>query len=167
MKGMFKVIACILGAVAASVAIAGEAPGKAFTKGDTLVCERYGFTKEAEEFHRIKASKKQSVFKIAAAYVMYDGVKYETVNPGWVGLDGMAITYHTDKNNKLLYLYMTDAGEREVGISSIEPDSDTIFRDKAVFKDCQFKEGKVNDSSSPVLRTNARGTKASLPVYVL
>lgn len=166
MKGMFKVIACVLVLVAGS-AVAEETPKAAFPQGDTLVCASYGFTTKAEEFHQIKATKKESVFKIAVGYVMYDGVRYDTVNPGWVGLDGMAITYHTDKNNKLLYLYVTDAGEKEVGISSLELDSDTLFQDKAVFKDCQFKEGVVNDSASQVLRTNARGAKTSFPVYVL
>lgn len=161
MKGMFKVIACALSLMAMS-AMAAE---KAST--ETLVCKQYGFTDKAEKFHHIKASKKESSFEITAAYVMHDGVKYTTVNPGWVGLDGLAITYHTDKNNKLLYLYVTDAGEREVGISSLELDSDAIFQDKAVYKDCHFKEEVVNESAGKVSRTNTGAAQATLPVYVL
>lgn len=167
MKGMFKVVACVLGLAVVGAVAADEAPDAAFAQGDTLVCEQYGFAGDAEKFHKIKANKKQSVFKITAASVIYEGVQYDSVNPGWVGLDGMALTYHSEKNNKLLYLYVTDKGEREVGLSSIELDSDTIFQDKAVFQGCQFKQGMVDASSSQVLRTNARGTQFTLPVYVL
>lgn len=155
MKGMFSVVVCSL-ALLANSAVAD----------DSLVCKQYGFTDRAEDFHEIQTVQQETVFDLTSEYVMYNGDKYDTVNPGWVGLDGLAITYHTDKFNKVLYLYVNEKGDREVGISSIENDSDTIFQDKAVFRDCNFKEEVVDAPSKSILRTSQRGVSDSLPVYV-
>lgn len=157
MKGMLRVVAVVLAFAAGQAAIAAD---------KVLVCERYGFTNKAENFHSIKTEKKRSVFKVEDSYVLLDGVKYDTVNPGWVGLDGLAITYHTDHDNRVLYLYVNEVGEREVGISAIESDSDTIFRDKAVYQDCNFEEEVADAPSEQVLRTSQRGNVDPLQVYV-
>lgn len=147
---------------------AQAAPNSAFPyRGETLVCERYGHTDNPDDFHNIKLENKRSVFSLTSNKVTLDGVKYFLVNPSWVGLEGVALTYHSDNFNKVLYLYVTDKGDREVGISSIEPDSDTVFRDKTVFQGCDFKEEVADGSSEQILRTNGRGIQSTLPVYTL
>lgn len=133
-------------------------------QASTLVCQEYGYTDSAEDFHSIKTQKKVSEFKIEQQSVVLNGVEYKSVDPGWAGLDGLAITYYTDKYNTLVYLYLNDKGKREVGVSALEPDSDAIFHDKAVYKNCSFK-GSKQAGSRKVLRTNYNGLQDMQPTY--
>ena len=165
MKGIFKVAGRLL--VLFTFSAAGVGVAAPINPPAVVICESYGYTSDVTKFHSIKTDKQVTEFVVSSDFVTANGVFYSQVRPSWVGLDGLAATYHDRKSNKLLYLYVTDRGEREVGVSAIEPDSDTIFRDKAVYKDCRFKEGVSSDSTNQVLRTSKRGVQSSLPVFVL
>lgn len=140
--------------------------GTAVADDTVMICNKEGYTSDAAEFHEIRVDSKRTVFNITPSEVVLDGVKYVTASPEQVGLEGLAVTYYTDNFNKVLYLYVNENGDREIGISAIEPDSDTVFRDKTVFKDCGFEGAVVNGPTAQVLRTNSRAIAHTGAIYV-
>jgi len=129
-----------------------------------LVCQNYGYTDKAEDFHSIKTLPLVSTFKLEGSDVVFGDDVFKSVNPEMVGLEGLAITYYLDTEEKILYFYTNDEGQREVGISHVEKDSDTVFGDKSVFTNCAFEEPRKQQIAGTVVRTNnTSGTK--FPVF--
>lgn len=132
---------------------------------DTITCEQYGYTNNPDNFQDIVVHAQRTVFKVDAYNVTLGNTNYRVIDPDMVGLSGLAVVYKDDKNNQLLYLYMNELGEKEVGISNIEDDSDTFFGDKGVYKQCTLTEEKEDASTESILRTANRGIGYTSQVY--
>lgn len=131
----------------------------------TLVCKQYGHTDKAEDFHSIKTLPLTSTFKLEGTNVVFGDVTFKSVDPSMVGLEGLAITYYLANEEKILYFYMNDEGNREVGISHVEEDSDTIFGDKSLFTDCNFDNTPPQKVVGNVTRANLRKAVAPSAYY--
>ena len=107
---------------------------------EQLVCSEYGYTNNADNFHTIQKLPLTSTFLITSKSVTFGNETYTLIDSEEVGLKGLAITYLLVKENKLLYLYTTATGAKEVGISRIETDSDSLFEDKSVFANCGLQQ---------------------------
>lgn len=153
MNKMFAAIAFVL----AGNAVAGTT--------DTITCAQYGYTSNPDDFANIPVAAKQSVFKVTGLSVSLDEKVYDVIDPEMVGLEGLAVVYKDSKNNQLLYLYMNDDGEKEIGVSNIPEDSDTFFGDKGVYKQCTLTGDKEDASTKSVLRTAGGRVSDTLPVY--
>ena len=132
---------------------------------DTITCAQYGYTSDPDNFADIPVAAKQSVFKVTGLTVSLEGKTYKVIDPEMVGLEGLAVVYKDSKNNQLLYLYMNDDGEKEIGVSNIPEDSDTFFGDKSVYKQCTLTEDKGDGSTESILRTAGGRISDTLPVY--
>lgn len=128
--------------------------GAARAADQVLVCQNYGHTDKAEDFHSIKTLPLISRFKIEGTNVSFGTSTFKSVDPSMVGLEGLAITYFLDNEEKVLYLYTNDQGDREVGISRVEKDTDSVFGDKSVFTDCDFDNTPAPQVAGNVVRAN-------------
>ena len=135
-------------------------------KSDELVCHSYGHTNDSSEFHSIKVRLKETHFFFDQTGVTVGSRHYNPIDPAEVGLEGLAVTYLLEKEEQVLYLYRNDYG-MEIGVSYIDPDTDTIFADKSLYSDCNFNvEGITHvvtrEASGPetrrgqVVRTSSR-----------
>lgn len=140
--------------------------GSAVANDTVLVCNKEGYTADAAEFHSIAVKDKRVAFTFFQQQAFVGGVKYTAGDAKLVDLEGLAATYYSQDFNKVLYLYVNENGDREIGISAIAPDSDTVFHDKAVYQDCGFEGASVNASTAQVLRTNSGTTAGPGAIYV-
>lgn len=140
--------------------------GSAVANDTVLICNKEGYTADATEFHSIAVSNKRVAFTFFQKEAVVGGERYIAGDAKLVDLEGLAATYYSQDLNKVLYLYVNENGDREVGISAIEADSDTVFRDKAVYQDCGFEGAVVNGSTAQVLRTNSRTDSGAGALYV-
>lgn len=148
MKAVVKIAVALL-SLGVSAAFAGDG---------TMVCKQWGYTDNPEKFHEIKILKGEHNFEINGSCVTYADKIYKSMDPEFVDMAGLAITYFNFNNDEVLYIYENEKGEQEVGISKLEDDSDVMFADKAVYTDCSVEERMV-------VRTNWSGAQASLPVF--
>lgn len=123
---MKKVIAALLLVIPVMV-LAGQ---------DDLVCDYQGYASSPENFHNLHMEQVRTGFIVKPGFVVYNGVTYKAVDPQVFDLKGLALTYLNRQDGSILYLYINEGGEREVGISQIEVDSDNFFKDKQVFSKC-------------------------------
>lgn len=140
--------------------------GTAVADDTVMVCNKTGYTADAETFHAIDVSNKRVAFTFFQKEAVVAGERYTAGDAKRVDLEGLAATYYSQDFNKVLYLYVNEHGDREVGISAIEPDSDTVFRDKTVFQDCGFEGAVVDASTAQVFRTNSRTNTGAGALYV-
>jgi hypothetical protein len=108
----------------------------------TVVCKSTGYTANPDNFHSIVTQVKTSAFLIDGEGIHLGDVVYPPSNPDKVGLKGLAATYSQPKLDKIVYLYETDDGNPEIGISRIEDSSDTVFADKTLYSNCTFEPNK-------------------------
>lgn len=140
--------------------------GSAVANDTVLICNKEGYTSDAAEFHSIAVSNKRVAFTFFQKEAVVGGERYTAGDAKLVDLEGLAATYYSQDFNKVLYLYVNENGDREIGISAIEADSDTVFRDKAVYQDCGFEGASVNASTAQVLRTNSRTATGAGAIYI-
>ncbi|MNG47042.1 hypothetical protein D3C79_49090 [compost metagenome] len=140
--------------------------GTAVANDTVLRCNKQGYTADAELFHNIHVSDKPTVFNVYQNEVLVGNERYVLGDASRVDLSGTAVTYYSPNFHKVLYLYVNENGDREIGISAIEPDSDTLFQDKTVYQDCGFEGVGVNGSTAQVLRTNSRTNTGAGALYV-
>jgi len=148
MKAVVKVAVALLSLSAVS----------AFAGQGTMICKQWGYTDNPEHFHDIKVLSGTHNFEINGSRVTYAGKTFKSMDPEFVDMQGLAITYFNFNNDEVLYIYENEKGEQEVGISKLEDDSDTMFADKALYTDCSVEE-------QTVVRTNWKGAQTSLPVF--
>lgn len=140
--------------------------GTAVADDTVMICHKEGYTADSADFHQIPVNNKRVAFTFDQKEATVDGERYIAGDAKLVGLETLATTYYSQDFNKVLYLYVNEDGDREVGISAIEPDTDTVFRDKAVYQDCGFEGGGINVSTAQVLRTNSNTGNAAGAIYV-
>lgn len=104
-----------------------------------VICQSKGYTANPDDFHSIVTHVKTSAFTIDKEGIHLGDVVYLPSDPDKVGLKGLAATYFQPKADKMAYLYKTDDGKPEIGISRIENSSDTVFADKTLYSDCAFE----------------------------
>lgn len=137
---MKKVIAALL-LVIPVMALAGQ---------DDLVCDYQGYASSPETFHNLAMEEKQTTFIVERDFVEVEGNRFDSVDPKAFDLKGLAITYLNKTDGSVLYLYVNLKGEKEVGISNVEVDSDNFFKDKKVFSKCRLvnnNRGETNGTS--------------------
>lgn len=119
-----------------------------------VTCKRTGYTDEPENFHLMRVREKETTFIIEPGYVQLGDVTYDAIPPDIFDLDGIAITYFDPEERAVLYLYVNDLGRKEIGISNVEMDTDSFFKDKRVFTECSFENtgGSQNDASKQAYR---------------
>lgn len=132
---------------------------------DTITCKFSGYTNNPDNFFDMQVGNKLTVFQVTATTVTLDGEEFQVIDPDSVGLANIAVVYKNNKNNRLLYLYKNELGEKEVGISNIEDDSDTFFGDKSVYKGCALTEENNNAVTQQVSGIKARGVHAPQQIY--
>ena len=108
----------------------------------TVVCQNTGYTANPDNFHSIVTQIKTSAFLIDVEGIHLENTVYPPSNPDKVGLQGLAATYSQPKQDKVVYLYETDNGSPEIGISRIEDNSDAVFADKTLYSNCTFEPNK-------------------------
>lgn len=165
MKFVQKYCAVLVGFAIALGFLVWGVNADASEKIQTLVCEQYGHTDNPDDFHNIITMPKVTTFIVDGADVTFDNKRFVSVDPETVGLEGLAVTYILDKEEQLLYLYTNEQGEREVGVSHLEENSDSIFQDKSVYTSCKFRTDVKQYVVGNVLRVNLGGSNDHRPTY--
>lgn len=109
---------------------------------ETLMCGQYGYTDKGEDFHQMTLLPLISIFEISKDQVQFGKDVFKEFDPKRVEMDGLAKTYFQPESNKLLYVYVNEQGEQEIGISLLKEDTDDLFADKSVFTGCEAKMTK-------------------------
>lgn len=136
---MKRVIAVLLLVIPAMVS-AGQ---------DDLVCDYQGYATSPESFHDLVMQEKQTTFVVEREFVEVEGNRFDSVDPKVFDLKGLAITYLNKGDGSVLYLYVNGKGEKEVGISNVEVDSDNFFKDKKVFSKCRLVNANRGETNGP------------------
>jgi hypothetical protein len=133
----------------------------------TMQCTEFGHTDLSADGQPMKMTKRVTSFNIEDDKVIVGADVYVMGDPSKVDLEGLAITYFQQDDDKVLYLYINEQDQEEIGISRLRHDSDDMFEDKSVFSGCSFevpatKQMKVRDTSRAV---DVRRVNNTLPVY--
>lgn len=130
-------------------------------RADELICQGYGYIPSLDGASNIQAKMKKSRFFFNRDGAIIGGRRFTPMDPAEVGLEGLAVTYFSEEDDSVLYLYQND-GKVEIGISHIDRDTDTIFSDKAMYTDCYFNDrGNGHVITAEVRDVEGGGSSAS------
>jgi hypothetical protein len=135
---------------------------------ETMVCTQYGHTSNPEQFHSMGVKPRISVFITSQKSVIFGEELFSPVDAADYDMEGLANTYLSRTQNKILYLYTNEQGEKEIGISKLEDGTDSFFGDKSLFAKCSIleqEEKKDVAASGASLMVERINTVSTGPTY--